>query len=53
MALHRARLACGVAKDALNGEIAPPENTTTVEYAIYGLACAIENIAQAMEAERD
>ena len=49
--LYRAQLACKVGRDALEGKTIPPHGTSPVEWAIYNLLHAIEDIAKEMEAQ--
>ena len=46
--LYRAQLSCRIGRDALNGEITTPEGTSAVEYAIFNLLHAVEEIATEM-----
>jgi hypothetical protein len=48
-ALYRAQLSCKIGKDVIKGETKPPDGTTKIEYALYLLCSAIEDIALAME----
>jgi len=47
---YRARLSCKVGKDAIDRG-ACPEGRVPLEYAIYNLLCAIEDIAEGLEKE--
>ena len=49
--LYRARLSCKIGRDALEGTSKPPANTTSLEYAVFLLLHAVEDIAAAMEKE--
>jgi hypothetical protein len=47
MTLWRAETACKIGKQALNGETEIPEGATALEYAVYNLLCAVEDLARA------
>ena len=47
--LYRARLSCKVGRDAIEGKIAPPCGVPPMEWALYNLLHAVEDIAGAME----
>ena len=51
MALWRAGTCCEIGKKAINGETETPSGSTPLEYALYNLLCAVQDIARAMEAE--
>ena len=51
MALWRAVTCCGIGKKAINGETETPSGSTPLEYALYNLLCAVQDIARAMESE--
>ena len=46
--LYRAKLSCKIGRDALEGKTDPPGGTTAIEYALYNLLHAVEDIATAM-----
>lgn len=47
--LYRARFTCQIGKDAIDGKVFSPDNTTRTDYAIYNLLCAVEEIARYLE----
>jgi hypothetical protein len=47
--LYRARLSCKVGRDALEGKIMTPTGCQPLEWAIYNLLHAIDDIAGALE----
>jgi protein involved in temperature-dependent protein secretion len=47
--LYRARLSCKVGRNAVEGKITPPCGLSPLEWAIYNLLHAVEDIAGAME----
>lgn len=49
-ALYRAQLECQVGRDALEGKIPTPDGVQPIEYAVFQLLHAIEDLAKAMEA---
>ena len=48
MGLYRAKLSCKIGRDALDGKTSYPPGSTRVEYALYNLLHAVEEIASAM-----
>jgi hypothetical protein len=44
-ALYRTRLVCGMGKDVLNGRTAPPGGVPVIEYAMYALFDAVQELA--------
>jgi protein involved in temperature-dependent protein secretion len=48
-ALYRARLSCKVGRNAIEGKITPPCGLSPIEWAVYNLLHAVEDIAGAME----
>ena len=49
----RAKLHCSIGKNMLNGNTEIPEGRDAVEYALYCLLCAVEELAAAIEEVRD
>jgi hypothetical protein len=47
--LYRARLSCKAGRNAIEGKITPPCGLSPIEWAIYNLLHAVEDIARAME----
>ena len=52
LALYRARLSCSVGKKGITGDVTPPPGATGMEWAMFNLMEAIEDIVEAMEDER-
>jgi hypothetical protein len=50
--LYRAQLSARIAMSALNGECELPADCTDVQYALYNIASAIQDIALAMEKQQ-
>jgi hypothetical protein len=48
-ALYRAQLSCTVGRMALEGDTKIPEGITRLEYAVFNLLHAVEEIAKALE----
>lgn len=48
-AVERARLACKVGRDGINGEQDLPDGVTGLEWAVYNLLHAVEDVANAVE----
>ena len=46
--LYRAKLACRIGRDAIEGKTVPPEGCTPTEYALFHALHAIEEIADAL-----
>jgi hypothetical protein len=44
-ALYRTRLACEIGKDVLTGKTRPPQGVPIVEYALYALFDAVQELA--------
>lgn len=51
--LYRARLACRVGRDALDGKADLPKGVNNLDYAIYNLLHAVEDIAAEMEKQNE
>lgn len=47
--LYRARLACMCGRDVLDGKRPPPDNVQPMEWAMFNLLHAVEEIVSAME----
>ena len=47
--LYRARLSCKIGRDALDGKADLPKGVNHLDYAMYNLLSAIEDIAKDME----
>lgn len=41
---YRLKTSCAIGKNVLNGEVDPPLGVSRLEYAIYNLLCAIEEL---------
>jgi len=50
---YRAQLACSIGREVLSGETSPPENTSKMEYAMFNLLHAVEDIATALQQMTD
>jgi hypothetical protein len=50
-ALYRVKLNCQIGKDALNGKEPMMSNVEPLEYAVFCLLNAVEDIAEAMKTE--
>ena len=48
-ALYRARLSCAIGRDAIEGRIEIPANVSPMEWAMFNLLHAVEEIASAIE----
>jgi hypothetical protein len=46
--LYRAKLSCRIGRDAIEGKTPLPEGCTPIEYALFNLLHAIEEIADAL-----
>jgi len=46
--LYRAQLSCKLGRDALEGKTTPPDGVTPMEWAMFNLLHAVEEIATAM-----
>lgn len=46
--LYRAQLSCKIGRDVLEGKITPPDGTAPMEWAMFNLLHAVEEIATAM-----
>jgi hypothetical protein len=46
--LYRAQLSCKIGRDAIEGKITPPDGATPMEWAMFNLLHAVEEIAIAM-----
>ena len=46
--LYRAQLLCKVGRDALEGKTTPPDGVTPMEWAMFNMLHAVEEIATAM-----
>jgi len=46
--LYRAQLSCKVGRDALEGKTTPPDGVTPMEWAMFNMLHAVEEIATAM-----
>ena len=46
--LYRAVLSCKIGRDAIEGKSVPPEGASAMEYAMYNLLHAVEEIANEM-----
>ncbi|NCC52992.1 MAG: hypothetical protein EOM20_17515 [Spartobacteria bacterium] len=46
--LYRAQLSCKIGRDVLEGKIASPDGVQPMEWALYNLLHAVEDIAKAM-----
>jgi hypothetical protein len=46
--LYRAQLSCKIGRDAIEGKITPPDGTAPMEWAMFNLLHAVEEIATAM-----
>lgn len=49
--LYRLKLSCQIGRDAINGSSKLPPNTSAVEYAIFNLLHAIEDLGAYLERE--
>ena len=49
MALYRVSLNCKIGMDALSGKNVIPPGSTPLEYAVYCLLSAVEDLGKAME----
>ena len=50
--LYRAQLSCKLGRDAIEGKNTPPEGVTPMEWAMFNLIHAVEEIATAMMPNR-
>jgi len=50
--LYRAELSCKIGRDALEGKITPPHGVQPIEWAMFNLLHAVEEIANAMKANK-
>jgi hypothetical protein len=50
--LYRAGLSCRIGRDIIAGEVKPPNGLSVIEYAIFNLLHAVEDIALSMEKEK-
>ena len=46
--LYRAQLSCKLGRDALEGKTTPPDGVTPMEWAMFNLLHAVEDVATAM-----
>ena len=46
--LFRAQLSCKLGRDALEGKTTPPDGVTPMEWAMFNLLHAVEDVATAM-----
>ena len=46
--LYRAQLSCKIGRDALEGKTTPPDGILPIEWALFSLLHAVEDIAKAM-----
>jgi len=53
MGLYRAQLSCKIGRDALDGSVQIPDGLRPVEWAMFNLLHAVEEIATAMREERE
>jgi hypothetical protein len=51
--LCRARMTCGIGKAVLNRETTAPDGATKMEYAMYHLLSAVEDIAMYLLKEKE
>lgn len=51
LCLYRAQLSCKIGRDAIDGNARAPAGTTEMEYAMFNLLHAVEEIAKAMGEE--
>lgn len=49
---YRAQAACRIGRDVLDGESNPPPNVTRLEYAVFNLLHAVEELAKLIEAKK-
>ncbi len=45
-AAYRCQMSCGIGRNALEGKTSPPHGVTRLEYAIYNLLHAIEELSK-------
>ena len=45
---YRCQLSCKIGRDVLNGKTQPPKGVTGIEYALYNLLHAVEELSHAV-----